>query len=58
MCIILLFILFNKLIKCFFENEINLDNFISLFQEHQSFYDYKNNIYFLPVQFLLKGTIK
>jgi hypothetical protein len=40
------------------EHEINLENLKSLVQERQSLYDYKNKIYFLPVQFLLKEKIK
>jgi hypothetical protein len=40
------------------EHKINLENLISLVQERQSLYDYKNKMYFLPVQFLLKETIE
>jgi hypothetical protein len=42
----------------FVEHEINLENLISFVQERQSIYNYKNKIYFLPIQFLLKETIK
>jgi hypothetical protein len=40
------------------KHEINLEHLISLVQKRQSLYDYKNKIYFLPVRFLMKETVK